>query len=86
MGFHRTSSTRDKRTPRAHLERKGNGGVYAVYKLGFTKDAPRFEYCFIGDKAGTLTYEGKVIDKHPTFKEINAFEGWCMRHVAENDL
>ncbi len=65
MGFHKTSATRNMRTPRAHLDRKENGDVYAVYKLGFSKDAPRFEYCFIGEQAGVLTYEGKVIEKHP---------------------
>lgn len=86
MGFHKTSATRNMRTPRAHLDRKENGDVYAVYKLNFSKNAPRFEYCFIGEQAGVLTYEGKEIEKHPKFKGIDAFEGWCMKYVAENDL
>ena len=86
MGLHGTSATRNIHTPRAHLDRKENGDIYAVYKLGFTKDVPRFEYCFIGGQAGVLTYEGKVIERHPKFKGIDAFEGWCMKYVAEHDL
>ena len=86
MGFHRTSATRNMRTTRAHLDRKENGDVYAVYKLGFTKDSSRFEYCFIGANVGVLAYDGKVINKHPKFKGIDAFEGWCRMYCAEHDL
>ena len=74
------------RVPRAHLDRKENGDVYAVYKTSFTKDAPRFEYCFIGEEAGVLTYGGGVIDKHPRFNNIGSFEAWCMRYSAEHYL
>lgn len=74
------------RTPHAHLERKENGDVYAVLKLGFTKNASRFEYCFIGEKSGILTYDGNVLVKHPKFKNINTFEGWCNTYCAEHDL
>ena len=74
MGFHKTSATRNMRTPRALLDRKENGNVNAVYKLGFSKDAPRFEYCFIEEQTGVLTYEGNVIERHPKFKGIDAFE------------
>lgn len=86
MGFHRTSATRNMRTTHAHLDRKENGDVFAVFKLGFTKDASRFEYCFIGASAGILTYDGKEIAKHPKFKGIDAFEGWCRKYCAEHDL
>ena len=74
------------RTLHAHLDRKENGDVYAVFKLGFSKNALRFEYCFIGSNAGVLTYDGKVINKHPKFKGIDAFEGWCRKYCAEHDL
>ena len=74
------------RTTRAHLERKDNGTVYAVFKLGFKKDASRFEYCFIGADMGVLTYDGKVIEKHQKFKGIDAFEGWCRTYCAEHDI
>ena len=86
MGLHKTSATRNMRTPRAHLDRKENGDIYAVYKLGFSKEAKRFEYCFIGEHEGVLTYEGKVIDKHPKFKSVDAFQGWCGKYCAEHDL
>lgn len=86
MGFHKTSATRNMRTPHAHLDRKENGDVYAVFKLGFKKDASRFEYCFIGESMGVLTFDGTEIVKHPTFKNIDAFEGWCRKYCAEHDL
>ncbi len=86
MGFHKTSATRNMRTTHAHLDRKENGDVYAVFKLNFKKDAPRFEYCFIGANAGVLAYDSKVINKHPKFKGIDAFEGWCRKYCAEHDL
>jgi len=86
MGFHKTSATRNMRTTHAHLERKDNGDVYAVFKLGFTKDSTRFEYCFIGEQAGVLTYEGKVIAKHPKYMGIDTFECWCRKYCAEHDL
>ena len=74
------------RQPRAHLERTDNGDVYAILKLGFRKDERRYRYCFIGEDKGTLTFDGKVIAKHPAFKNISQFEGWCMRYTAEHDL
>lgn len=74
------------RTPHAHLERKENGDVYGVYKLGFSNNAPRFEYCFIGKQEGALTYNGNAIDRHPKFKNIVVFENWCSRYVAEHEL
>lgn len=83
MGFHKTEATRNMRTTHAHLERKDNGDVYAIFKLGFTKDASRFEYCFIGSNIGVLVYDGKEIVKHPKFKGIDAFEGWCRKYCAE---
>ena len=86
MGLHKTSATRNMRTPQAHLDRRENGDVYAVYKLGFSKDAKRFEYCFIGEHEGVLTYEGKVIDKHPKFKGVDAFQRWCGKYCAEHEL
>lgn len=70
MGFHKTSATRNMRQTHAHLDRKENGDIYAIFKLDFTKNTPRFEYCFIGARAGILTYDGKVINKHPKFKGI----------------
>ena len=70
----------------AHLDRKENGDIYAVFKLDFTKNASRFEYCFIGAEAGKLTYDGCTIDKHPKFKNIEVFEGWCRRYFVEHDL
>lgn len=86
MGFHKTSATRNMRTTHAHLDRKENGDIYAIFKLDFTKNASRFEYCFIGASAGVLAYDGKEISKHPKFRNINAFEGWCRRYCAEHDL
>ena len=86
MGFHRTSATRNMRTPRAHLDVRCDNNVYGVYRLGFSKNSPSFEYCFIGEEAGTLTFEGNVIDKHPKFKAIDALEKWCRCYVAEHDL
>lgn len=86
MGIHTVSPTRNMRTTRAHLERKENGDVYAVYKLDFTKNSSRFEYCFIGAAAGQLTYDGNEIKKHPKFKNVDSFEGWCRRYYAEHDL
>ena len=86
MGFHKTSATRNMRTPKAHLDRKDNGDVYGVFKLGFTKDASLFEYCFIGENSGVLTFDGTEIAEHPNFKNIDAFEGWCRKYCAENDL
>lgn len=74
------------RKPHAHLSRKENGDIYAVYKLGFSKNASRFEYCFIGEYFNVLTYNGNVIGKHPEFKGIDAFERWCDRYAAEHDL
>lgn len=86
MGFHKVSPTRNMRTPRAHLERKENGDVYAVLKLGFKKDSPKFQYCFIGANVGTLTFKENIIIKHPKFKGIDAFEGWCMKYCAEHEI
>ena len=86
MGIHKISPTRNARTPRAHLGRKDNGDIYSVYKLGFTKDASRFEYCFIGADMGRLTFDGIEIPKHPKFKNINDFEAWCSRYCAEHDV
>ena len=63
MGFHKISATRNMRVTRAHLDRKENGDIYAVWKTDFSKDAPRFEFCFIGEQAGVLTYEGNVIER-----------------------
>lgn len=85
MGFHRVSATRNMRTPHAHLDRRENGDIYAVYKLGFKKDSPRFEYCFIGEKFNVLTYNDEVIERHPKFKEIGSFEDWCRGYAAEHD-
>ena len=28
----------------------------------------------------------KVINKHPKFKNIDAFEGWCRKYCVEYDL
>ena len=86
MGFHKTSATRNMRTPHAHLDRKENGDIYAIFKFDFTKNASRFEYCFTGAKAGILTYDGKEISKHPKFRNIGAFEAWCRKYCAEHDL
>ena len=86
MGFHTNKPSRNMRTTHAHLERKENGDVYGVFKLGFNKDASRFEYCFIGANVGVLTYDGKTINKHPKFKGIEAFEGWCRKYCAEHEL
>lgn len=72
------------RTPHAHLDRRCDGEVYGVLKLGFTKDASRFEYCFIGEKQGELTFDGAIIGEHPKFKGIDAFESWCNRYAAEH--
>lgn len=72
------------RITHAHLERKENGDIYGVYKLGFSKNSSRFEYCFIGKEVGTLTFDGKVIENHPLFKSIDPFEGWCNKYLAEN--
>lgn len=86
MGIHLYGRGTVQRQTRAHLERKENGDIYGVYKLSFKKDARRFEYCFIGESIGTLNFEGKVIEKHPKFKNISQFENWCMKYTAENDL
>ena len=86
MSFHKTSATRNMRTPHAHLERTENGDIYAVYKLGFSNNAPRFVFCFIGNEAGVLRYNEKVITRHPNFKSISKFESWCMKYTAEHDL
>lgn len=86
MGFHKISASRNMRTPHAHLDRKENGDIVGVYKLGFSKNAARFEYCFIGANVGLLSYEGEEIHRHPRFKNISAFEGWCMKYCAEHEL
>ena len=86
MGFHKTSATRNMRQPQAHLDRRDNGDVYAILKLNFKKDAPKYEYCFIGENAGTLSFNGTIIEQHPHFKNINAFESWCRKYTAEHDL
>lgn len=86
MGFHKTSATRNMRQTQAHLERKENGDVYGFLKLGFKKDAKEYNYCFIGESANTLTFDGEVIDKHPKFKNISQFESWCRKYTAEHDL
>lgn len=91
MGFHKTSATRNMRQTHAHLDRKENGDVYAIFKLGFTKDSSRFEYCFIGSRFNILTYhnsKGRValIGKHPKFKGVDTFESWCSKYCAEHDL
>ena len=59
MGFHKTSATRNMRQTYAHLDRKENGDIYAIFKLDFTKNASSFEYCFIGANVGVLAYDGK---------------------------
>ena len=74
------------RQTHAHLDRKENGDIYATFKLDFTKNASRFEYCFIGASVGILTYDSKEIAKHPKFKGIDAFEAWCRKYCAEHDL
>ena len=86
MGFHKTSATRNMRQPQAHLDRKENGDVYGVLKLGFKKNAKEYSFCFIGESANTLTFDGEVIEKHPKFKNITQFESWCRKYTAEHDL
>lgn len=86
MGFHKNKRGTTYRQTRAHLERKENGDIYATYKLSFKKDAQRYEYCFIGEKAGILTFDGRVLEKHPAFKNISHFENWCMKYTAEHDM
>ena len=86
MGFNKTSASRNMRIPQAHLDRRENGDIYCYLKCGFTKDAKRFEYCFIGEQSNTLTFDGKKIEKHPVFKNISQFESWCNRYKAENDI
>ena len=86
MGIHLYERGTTWRQPRAHLERKENGDIYGVLKLGFQKDARRYEYCFLGENANTLTFDGEVIDKHPKFKNISQFEGWCWKYTAEHDI
>ena len=86
MGRHLYGRGTTQRQPRPHLERKENGDIYGVLKLSFKKDAQRFEYCFLGENENTLTFEGNVIDKHPRFKNISKFEGWCLRYLAEHDI
>ena len=78
MGFHKISATRNMRIKHAHLERKESGDVYGIYV--------DFRYCFIGEENNTLTLKGEVITKHPRFKGIGQFEGWCMRYYAEHDV
>lgn len=84
MGVHLCEGSRDMRQTRAHLERHENGDIYASWKLSFKKDAPRFEYCFIGKDVDVLTYEGEVIEQHPKFKNIDHFEGWCRKYIVEH--
>lgn len=86
MGKHLYGRGTVQRHTRAHLERKENGDICGVYKLSFKKDAQRYEYCFIGENAGILTFDEKVIEKHPKFKNISQFEDWCMRYHAEHDI
>lgn len=86
MGIHLKAGSRDMRQTRAHLDRKENGDIYGVYKLSFKKDAQRYEYCFMGSKEGTLTFDGEVIEKHPKFKNVVQFENWCNVYTAEHDV
>ena len=86
MGFHKYSATRDLRQPHAHLDKKENGDIVGVLKMSFKKDAPKFEYCFMGENLNTLTYEACVIERHPKFKNIEQFENWCLRYKAEHDI
>lgn len=82
MGIHRYERGTTFRMKRAHLERKENGDIIAEYTPDKHK---RFEYIFIGESKDTLTLNGQIINKHPKFKHIFAFEGWCMRYSAEHD-
>lgn len=86
MGIHANKRGTVQRSPRAHLERTENGEIFGVYRLGFSSEAKRFKYCFIGTRAGVLTFDGREITRHPRFKNISQFEGWCMRYTAEHDL
>lgn len=86
MGFHKNKRGTVQRQTRAHLDRKENGDIYGVYKLGFRKDDKRFEYCFIGGDVNILTFDGVIIEKHPRFKNIDHFENWCRRYTAEHDI
>lgn len=85
MGSYKHAS-RDLRQTKAHLDLRGDGVIYGVYNLDFKKDASRFEYCFMGGSANTLTFDGKEIEKHPKFKGVEQFEGWCRKYVAEHDI
>lgn len=71
------------RQTRAHLERKENGDIYAVFKLGFTLGSSRFEYCFIGACVGLLTYDGKEIAMHPKFRNVDALKAGA-GSIAQN--
>ena len=86
MGIHLYGRGTVQRHPRAHLERKDNGDIYGVLKLSFKKDAERCEYCFIGEHVGMLTIKGNTIENHPKFKNIDQFESWCLRYIAEHDI
>ena len=85
MGIHSNNRGTVQRQTNAHLDRRENGDIYGVFKLSFKKDSPKFEYCFLGEKMNQLTFDGQVIDKHPTFNGISSFEGWCRRYTAEHD-
>lgn len=83
MGIHSGGRGTVHRISHAHLDRKENGDVYAVFKVEKDKS---FEYCFIGNEVGKLTLAGVVIDKHPKFKNIEKFENWCRVYTAEHDI
>lgn len=85
MGFHKYSSSRNMKIPKAHLEPCGNE-VWGVLKMNFKNDASRFRYCFIGERKGELYYDDVLIENHPKFTGIGKFESWVSRYKAEHDI
>lgn len=60
------------------LLRDDKGNIFAEYY--------DFVYYFIGEKSGTLTFNGEPFGYHPTFKNIDQFEGWVRRYYAEQQI
>lgn len=49
-----------------------------------TQEKSRDTSCIYVIETNILTIAGKVIDKHPKFRNIVQFEDWCNRYFGQN--
>ena len=70
----------DVRIKHAQLIKDDQGRICADMKSQNKSRDTSARYCF---EDNTLVIAGKLIKKHPKFKNIEKFEGWVMKYFVE---